>query len=234
MGWLDIHKGRMDISNDNIGSKDEYIQDTEIYLNDTFNQSPSYQIVRIDGIEHGVRIVNNRKYQTANEFEQNLVLLKPNTFIERGSYMTYPNELTKKQETWLIVFYHYHRLYPKAYARYCNKTLNFKNGTSLPCVVSNKISSSAFIQENEQMTLPKDSLAVYVKATKESIETVEGDRFVIDNLAYQVQSINISMNTEDGIGVVEMSIMKVPKKQDEVTEVEIVDSTTNKENGWDW
>lgn len=238
MGWLDIHKDRLGISHDNLGTKDEYTDDTIIYIQDTFSQSPSYRIVNIDGEEHGVRIINDRKYQTANEFEQNLVLLKPKTVIERGAYMSYFNEDTKKEETWLIVFYHYHKIYPKAYARYCTKHLDYANGISLPCVVTNKISSSAFIQENTEMTLPKDSLAVYVKATEDTMKTIEGDRFVIDGLSYEVQSINISMNTENGVGVVEMAIKKVPANHDEIEEVEKDEETDtdtdNKDNGWDW
>lgn len=241
MGWLDIHKRRLGVSHENTGTKDEYINDTIIYLEDTFSQSPSYRLVNIDGIEHGVRIINDREYQTANEFEQNLVLLKPRTVIERGSYMSYFNKDTNKEETWLIVFYHYHEIYPKAYARYCTKKLNYSNGKTYPCVVTNKISSSAFIEENTEMVLPKDSLAVYVKATDETMKTIEGDRFVIDGLSYEVQSINISMNTEDSIGVVEMAIKKVPSKHDELEEIikdnNVVDNTTtdkDEKNEWEW
>lgn len=219
MGWLDIHKDRIGVSDNNSGMRKDYTDDTILYINDVFDQSPSYREIEIDGELHGVRIINDRMYQTANEFEQNMYLLKPFTVINRGAYATYYNEVLQKQETWLIMFYHYHKIYPKAYARCCTKTLNYSNGVSLPCVVQNKISSSAFIEENTTMTLPKDSLAVYVKATEETLNTLEGDRFVIDKLAYEVQSINISMCTEDGIGVVEMAIKKVPLKHDEKEEI---------------
>lgn len=240
MGWLDIHKDQMNVSGENSGMGKEYTDETIYYINDVFNQSPSYKDVEIDTVPHGVRIINDRMYQTANEFEQNMVLLKPLTVINRGAYMTYLNEQTNKNETWLIMFYHYHKIYPKAYSRYCNKILNYKNGISLPCVVANKISSATNISENITMTLPKDSLAVSVKATPETLSTIEGDRFVIDKLAYEVQSINISMCTEDGIGVVEMAIKKVPinhsEKEDYVetdTEKDKQDSE-NTEDGWDW
>lgn len=241
MGWLDIHKERIGISDNNSGTRMDYTDDTIRYVNDVFDQSPSYREVEIDGEKHGVRIINDRMYQTANEFEQNMLLLRPLTVIERGAYVTYFNEETKRDETWLIMFYHYHKIYPKAYARYCTKTLDYSNGVSLPCVVTNKISSSALIDENATMTLPKDSLAVYVKATPETLNTVEGDRFIIDKLAYEVQSINISMCTEDGVGIVEMGIKKVPLKHDEKEDfVKPDDTITNPDNGdvdkddWSW
>lgn len=229
MAWLDIHKERMGVSSKN-GHRPDYTDTTIYYMNDVFDQSPSYREIEIDGVTHGVRIINDRMYQTANEFEQNMYLLKPQTVIERGAYATYLNEETNKQETWLIVFYHYHKIYPKAYARYCSKKLDYGNGVSYPCVVTNKISSSALIDENEQMTLPRDSLAVYVKATPETMNTKEGHRFIIDGLAHEVQSINISMCTEDGIGVVEMGIKKVPLKDGEY-----VDNTPPPvDNEWSW
>lgn len=244
LGWTDIHKKKQGTYNNNDGTRYEYERDTIQYVNTIFDQSPSFKVVNIDGVPTDVRMVNNREYQTANEFEQNLYLFRPETVVERGAYSTYINEVTRKEETWLIVFYHYHKIYPKAFARYCTKKLNFKNGNSLPAVVTNKISSSAFIEENKALTLPKDSLAVYVKATSDSMAILEGDRFVIDNMSFEVQSINQSMCTEDGVGVVELAIKKVPQKYNEIIEdndtipddVE-TDNTEQAEvsnDGWRW
>lgn len=243
MGWIDVHKRKQGIYDNNGGTRHEYERDTIQYVNTIFDQSPSFRVVNIDGVPTDIRMVNNREYQTANEFEQNLYLFRPETVIERGAYSTYINETTGKEETWLIVFYHYHKIYPKAFARYCTKKLNFKNGHSLPAVVTNKISSSAFIEENKALTLPKDSLAVYVKATPDSMSILEGDRFIIDDISFEVQSINQSMCTEDGIGVVELAIKKVPHRYDEIKEDndeipdEITDNDTeqNENNDeWEW
>lgn len=169
------------------------------------------------------------------------MLLRPDTILENGSYVNFINKSTKKNETWLITFYESHILYPKSYVRYCNKILKYKKN-DYPCVITSKINLSSDIEENKELVLPKGYLLALVKATEETLQTQEGQRFLIDDNAYEVQTIDTISNIENKIGVVEMNLKQVPKNYEENIEtnkkenVDIAEKHTldNIENNANW
>lgn len=241
MGFLNLHKKRLNIQPCNNRYRNEYEYNTKKFINTHFSQSPLYDIVKIDNKDIEVRIVESKNYKTNTPYEEKVLLLRPNTVVQNGSYVHIIDKNTNKNGVWLLTFYESHILYPKCYIRYCNKSLSYSNN-KYPCVVTTKVSLSSDIEENKIMALPKGHLLVLVQANNETLSTKDGERFLIDGIAYEVQEVNIVSNTENKIGIVEMNLKEVPKNFEEeiVTNKNKVTQkvhTQNNEvnmNKWEW
>lgn len=243
MSFLNFHKKKIGINHINDEYRNENVNNTKEYINASFSQSPLYQIVNVEGEEVETRIIDNNNYKDGSPYESKIMLLRPNTILENGSYIYFVNKITKKEEIWLLMFYENNLIYPKSYIRYCNKILKYDE-KSYPCVITSRIETFGQVEENKQIVLPNGYLLVYVKATEDTLQTKEGDRFLIDDNAYEVQTIDITSRTENKIGIVQMNLKRVPKNNDENIETkkkkEIDNNIEKKEENlinkerWEW
>lgn len=213
--------------------RNSYEKNSKEYINANFSQSPLYQIVDVEGINVETRIIEDKTYKSNTPYEQKIMLLKPDIILENGSYVRFVNKSTKKNETWLLMFYESNILYPKSYIRYCNKTLKYEK-EEYPCVITSNIGISSDMEENKELVLPRGYLLAYVKATEDTLNTKEGQRFLIDNNAYEVQIIDIVSNTENRIGIVQMNLKQVPKNNDESIENDVEKNIDNSNKDWKW
>lgn len=218
MSYLDLHKKKIGLLGHNCYSRNEQIDNSKDFLNVTFSQSPLYEIVKIENKEYEVRIWEDKIQKNGNFYEQKELIFRPDTFVENGSYVVLINPVTKLEEIWLILYYKADILTPKAFIRKCTKFLNY-NGEKYPCVVSTNISSSMEVEKNQELVLPKGHLLVYVKSTEDTMNIKENTRFLIDDNAYSVQTIENTINTENGIGIVTLTMKKVPVNFEEKQEI---------------
>lgn len=245
MSFLGFHKRKIGINhiNDEFRKGSEY--STKEYINASFSQSPLYKIVNIEGEDVETRIIDDKNYKDGSPYESKVMLLRPNTVLVNGSYIYFKNKTTGKEETWLLMFYESHPIYPKSYIRYCNKTLKYGE-KEYPCVITSRVETFGQINENKQLVLPNGYLLVYLKATADTLNTKENDRFLIDGNAYEVQTIDITSRTENKIGIVQMNLKRVPKNNEEnniISKDEEIDNkieieekkiTENNRNRWEW
>ena len=103
-----------------------------------------------------------------------------------------------------------------------------------PCAITSNIGISSDMEENKELVLPRGYLLAYVKATEDTLNTKEGQRFLIDNNAYEVQTIDIVSNTENRIGIVQMNLKQVPKNNDESIENDVEKNIDNRNKDWKW
>lgn len=219
MNYLNFHKKRVGILGLNENYRNSYLNNSKEYINVNFSQSPLYQVVDVEGNLIETRIIKDKKYSSSTPYEQKIMLLRPDVVLNNGCYVALKNEVTKKKEIWLIMFYESDIVTPKVYIRYCNKVLKYEKN-SYPVVITSSVSISSNMEENKELVLPKNYLMAYVKATDETMQTREGQRFVIDNNSYEVQTIDTISNVENNIGIVQMNLKRVPKNQKEKIETE--------------
>ena len=219
ISFLDFHKKINHLQSCNDNYRKNYINNTKNAINQKFSQSPYYQIVIIENEKIEARVVSNKEYTASKGYETKKILFKSDYITNKGNYVEINNQQTQEQEIWLIMFFEKDIMQPKAYIEKCNKKIKCNN-VEYPCVITSNISLTTNVEENKNLVLPKNYLQCYVKATKDTLNIVENDRFIIDNNAYEVQNIDTISNVENEIGIVEMNLKKVPISNDEKNEIQ--------------
>lgn len=210
--------------------REQYIYNTKNVINSKFSQSPYYQEITIEGQPVDVRVIPDKDYKSNKPYEEKKILFKPDFITDKGNYVKLNNQQTRQEEIWLIMFFETDIIYPKAYIRKCNKVIKCNN-IQYPCVITSNISLTANVEENKGLVLPNNHLNLYIKATKDTMQIIENDRFVIDNLAYEVQNIDNISNVDNGVGIIQMNLKKVPINNEEEQAInESYDLIIEKEN----
>lgn len=212
MDWLNSHKARHLNAGTNI--RESYIKQTNSYIDQSFSNAPTYCKVFIDGIETGVRWVQDKAYSISSGYEVKKALLRPNTVVDRGTYVL------KENDTWLTMFYHKSDCYPSIILRYCNRTLKVADKT-FPCTFESGVGKSQKVDEDKTLVLANDGALIYVSANETTLNIKRLDRFVIDGQAWEVQAIDRTSSVIDGIGIISLAIKNVPLKEDELIQDEI-------------
>lgn len=232
ISYLDFHRKRLCPNGYETCEQEDIVNSSREYIEDVFSDSPLYQIVNIENKEYRVRIWSDKIQKNNHFYEQKQLLFKPNVYIENGSYVILKDWVTKKCETWLVLYFESDILTPKAHIRKCTKVIEYK-GIKYPIVIDTTISSSMEVEKNSEIVLPKGHLLIYIKSNKDTMNIKENTRFLIDNDAYSVQTIENSINTENGVGIVILTVKKVPKTEleqkevgTEITENIIIDDNT--------
>lgn len=210
MGWLDIHKTRMKASGSNI--RGAYMENTANFINNSIKDSPTYTVAEIEGIEYDTRKVTHKKFSDASGYEVEKLLFKPNTKINNGKIAKIEGE------KWLIIFVEDRPIAPKAHIRLCNNELVFDNGNTYPCVIDTSMRDTRRINEEHYIDLPADALSILVEYNSDTYKIKEEDRFVIDGMAWEVQSFDRLSRVYNGNGIIELVLKKVPLRKDEEVE----------------
>ena len=123
MSYFDAYKKRLRV--DNIG--DSFKLDTIDNTTREFKNNPSYKsAILVDYNLHetpiDIRIVNEDKSPNAKRFH-----FLPEVEVNVGSYIKFDDKY------YLVKEYEYNIISPFAKVVFCNQTINFADGTSLPC-----------------------------------------------------------------------------------------------------
>ena len=123
MSYFDAYKKRLRV--DNIG--DSFKLDTIDNTTREFKNNPSYKSAilvdyNLDETPIDIRIVNEDKSPNAKRFH-----FLPEVEVNVGSYIKFDNKC------YLVKEYEYNIISPFAKVVFCNQTINFTDGTSLPC-----------------------------------------------------------------------------------------------------
>lgn len=218
--YLDLHKKRMKSPGYNSDFRTLQSGATKDFIEVSFSQSPLYKVVNIEGRKYDVRVWEDKINKGVDFFEQKELLFRPDIYVAPGSYVKLENPVTKNIETWLILYYKADEFTPRAYIRKCTKEIEYK-GDIYPCVVTTSVSSSSEIVSNGEVLLPKGHKLVYLKSTQSTMGIQEKERFILDGDVYAVQTIEKTINTEDGIGVIMLTMKQVPQNHKEQLEIGI-------------
>lgn len=184
------------------------------FINQTFEHHPSFQVVKIEGVETGVRIIVDREYSVMNEFNIMKMQLRPQTSVNRGDII----EITNPQgviEKWIVIFFQNKGLYPDAHIRFCNNVLTFANDNVHPIVIDNKLQRYQEIEERSYINLPDDALSVAMPCNADTLGIRQKDKFVINNKTWEAQVIDDVTNVYNGKGIVQMIIRRKADEPDE-------------------
>ena len=123
MSYFDAYKKRLKV--DNLG--DSFKLDTIDNTIREFKNNPSYKSAilidyNLDEIPIDIRIVNEDKSPSYKRFH-----FLPETEVNVGSYIKFDDKY------YLVKEYEYNIISPFAKVVFCNQTINFADGTSLPC-----------------------------------------------------------------------------------------------------
>ena len=126
MSYFDAYKKRLRADN----LSDAFKLDTMDNIRREFKNSPAYKsAVLIDynmsESPLDIRIINEDKSPSYKKFH-----LMPEVEVKAGSYVKFDDKY------YLVKEYEYNTMSPFVKAEFCNQTINFTDGISLPCVVT--------------------------------------------------------------------------------------------------
>lgn len=197
----DLYKTRLEITGTTF--KERQINDVIDAINDNFEDSPSFYEVSINGSSTltGVQIVDNSS-NDANKVDYiRKIVMKPNDTITVGDIVDWDSKkwIITSAEKFSDVYYY-------GMMQECNNTLKFydKNSVSfklcsIPCIFSRQRLST---DENNYMTLQSGHYLVTIPSgyiTKSDVDL----RFILNDSAYKVSSIDNSTNSLVYIDVVD-------------------------------
>lgn len=194
MSYLDIYKKRLNSEGGSLS--DSFKNSTIDLINKTFQDSPTFKVVSIDGITTDCRIINDSDNST------NMTLLfRPSTIINRGSYADIDSQ------KWLIYDFFDKGITPKANLYLCNnifelegeptKTLSGYDSMGRPIyneVAGSKISlycsvnteiTNMYPQFDEGVNLPDGRLVLFIPYNSSS-KITEGTQFNMYDSTYKI------------------------------------------------
>lgn len=199
-----------------------YINDTIHHVNDSFTKSPSFRVAK-QGVDEVDCIINRRKSKKI-EF-----LFRPSTKIEIGSY------LTIEDDCYLVDDAVDNEIYPKAFGMLCNRTLKWKNSSGEVLKYMCSISGSNYEEDTTKTTAKSmynsdGELTIKVQYNNNTKYIRPQMRFVLDDMVYEVKSINSISNTYNGSGVLVLTMKFTNTSQTDDKDNQIADNSGN--SGW--
>lgn len=200
MTYLDDYKKRLEANGSTVG--ESFANYTKDLINKTFADSPFYQVVPINNVNTGVRVLSTKFSHVKN------LLFKPEVVLNKGSYVGLDGA------TWLMIDFSNDGIYSKSVVQRCNDVLKWKNSSGTikeyKCVATDSaISNTSFDLENQQqvsVTLPIGELNVFVQLNNDTSTITEKQRFIIGNRPYKVVGINNVNDVFNGVGMLKISM----------------------------
>ena len=142
MSYFDAYKKRLRVDN----LADALKLDTMDNIRREFKNSPSYKSAvlvdyNLDESPLDIRIINEDKSPSYKKFH-----LMPEVEVEIGSYIKFNNMC------YLVKEYEYNTMSPFVKVEFCNQTINFADGTSLPCIVAGESYGVKISATNDVLT----------------------------------------------------------------------------------
>jgi hypothetical protein len=192
----DIYQRRL--NKNGTTQRDRTIINAQRLIAKDFSDSPSYKSVTINGIDRDVQIIE--EHALRSDSNKKRILCKPDESISIGDLVVW-NTIS-----WLctdtednIAFYE------RGVIEKCNNNLKYIDSAggliTIPCVVTDRILMGQ--TENDYYILPDNKIMVMVADDEDSEEIVVDKRFLLNDNAYKVESIdNI---TKPGLNILKMS-----------------------------
>lgn len=212
MDYMDRYIQRL--SSKGVNSTDSSINKSKRIVNDKFYTSPSFVVVKLNGINTD-SIVNED-----TTYSEKMIIFRPDTLVDIGSVVEY------KGKKYLVMSFVDNEIYPKGELKFCNSTYSLpgtitrtQTGTNefdepiysetvgtptlLPCIAETTILSD---DTNEAINLPEGNILVTISYT-EHADLVEGKEFTMYGTTYQIIGIDYTKS----VGEVGLLVIKGKK-----------------------
>lgn len=213
---LDLHRKRVGSKGGNL--QGQYEKSVIQFTNKTFADSPLYRVAKMGDEEVETRIQSNKEFSNNSQYEIRIATFRPETYIPRGAIMEWEN-WQGQHEKWMIMYFNNHKLYPRADIRLCDAVLEFDNGNKYPVVTDTNTISTSTVEDRREVILPRGGLLVYISYNEDAVAIHEEDRFLIREMAWEVQDFNkltyirdVDGKTE---GIIVLALKRVPLTLDE-------------------
>lgn len=194
------------------------INDTIVHVNDMFAKSPSYRIVKINGVEADC-IINRKKSKKID------LLLRPNSVVDLGSYVEI------EDDTYLIVDSLDNEVYPKADVELCNRVLKWKDSTGIIREYQCSAQGETYeVDDTKVLYSSEGELKVQVQYNQDTKTIKPQMRFIFDETAYEVSSIDSVSDVYKGKGVLSLTLKFTNTSDTDDKENQIADTSGN--SGW--
>ena len=228
------HRARMLSNGSNIG--ESLTNSTKSKVESLFKNSPSYHMVKVNGVDTDCRIFQVNSTILKSELYKELSFL-PNTQFPLGSLVEYKNK------HWMITDFVDNEVFPRAKIQKCNHNLKWqRNNTihSYPTVVFSRTAYKDDVYPDKVMTLASGQYQLYIARDENSLNLKIDDRFFIGRDIYEIAYIDEI--TLDGILIFTLNKGQFNAAKDnaelgvadyvEVTEDDTQTPPTNNGGGW--
>lgn len=190
-----IYQNRLNQNGTN--QKDRLITNAQRTIINQFSNSPSYQIITINGTSQEVQITDeNSLYKNPNKKR---LLCKPDENINTGDLVVWDSE------NWLCTDVDDLKIYKRGIIEKCNNSLKYLDSTgdivTIQCIVTDRILMNA--KENDYYILPDNEIWVVVDSNSDATSIITEQRFILNGNAFKVKSIPDNV-TKPGLIVLKM------------------------------
>jgi hypothetical protein len=197
---------------------------TMTVINNDFTNSPSYKIVKINGVDTDVRIAERSSTLNLNLSQYKLLTFRPESKFNLGSLVEF------NDYKWLMIDFTDSDLFPLAAIQKCNEELRWKDETdtlhSIPCVV-NKSPMERILIRNSSNDVPIVDQMMYVLVNYEDVATLikTSQRFILGNQAYRVNGVDDLTFVYNGKGLVQIILKFTESNHADDMENKIADNS---------
>jgi hypothetical protein len=197
MTYFDNYKKRLSATGQN---EVDAIKNASLDLvNSSFSDSPTYQVINVEGIDTDSRVL------TTNDSNKINILFKLDDVINSGS------NLVIDGKKWLITDIIKKITHQKAEAQRCNEALKWKNESDIilshPCVVTTLKYTVNALNTGSRPSIenPEGNVYIYVQLNSETKTVKHSQRFILGSQVYEIIGIDDLRMVQDNVGVIEFT-----------------------------
>ncbi len=178
----DVYQRRLNKSG--TSQKNRIIANAQRTITDSFSNSPSYELVTVNGVSQDVQITEDNILRTDSNKKR--IICKPDETISNGDLVVWDSE------NWLCTDTDDNGIHARGIIEKCNNSLVYLDSTgetvTVNCIITDRILMNQ--KENDYYILPDNKIWVIVDSNDETTVITEDQRFILNGNAYKVESID--------------------------------------------
>lgn len=181
MSYLDLYRKQVTISGNS--GIDNVFKGTEHKINNSFKNSPSYKLIKINEIEEDSIVVTD-KNNTKKAY------IRPNKIAKKGDVLEIDNE------KWIAINCdNSNILYPSYIIQKTNNVITFKDENNsiktLPCILQSATLYSDGLNESKFIIFPDDEIQILVQYNNYTKKFLINQRFIFNhNKVFKITSFD--------------------------------------------
>lgn len=205
-----------------------FINDTVSIINNSFKNSPSYKIVKINDLEEDCQIKTTSK---SNIFK---IFLRPYKKIEIGYYVEV------NDSKYLVTKSIKNDVYPKAEITLCNNTLIWRDDSNTilkyPCVIEGdilEIDDTRMIKDERLIVRSISEMIIKVPFNSDTNKIKSNDKFIFHDATFEVVGMDKVTDVVNGQGIIKLIVKTVSSNVETVEDIE-EDEKVYEDNNSGW
>lgn len=212
MTYLDLYKKQLQNMGGNI--KKHRRLNSEFKMNKYFDMDESYHLGTYIDNNLGEKEIDTRIVNVDNSVDEKKIYLRPNTVLNKGSYIKY------EEDIYLIREFEKNLLSPMCKCIRCNQEIMLKGWDKpLPCYITNSsYGSKGEVFNNEYLGDFDARAVIQIGINKYVSDIIEGTRFIFNHSkfdTFETTKKNTTYNSKNGIGYAELTCKYVKNVQED-------------------